>query len=179
MKKVAVLIGSLRKNSLNRALYNYYKTNLSNEIDMYEVKIQELPLYNDDLVNNSAVEEFCTELSKADALLFFSPEYNYSIPGPLKNAFDWASKHSKKPLANKPASIIGASPGAVGTLRMQYEFRKICVPLNMPVLAQPEVAVNFASEKIENSVLKDEATIERLKKHSIAFKDFIDKFQSP
>ena len=176
MKKVAALIGSLRKDSLNRAIYNFYNKNVKKDFDFIEVKIADLPLYNQDLGEPDEVKKFCSALDETDAVMFFTPEYNYSIPGPLKNAFDWASKHDLAPLKDKPAAILGASPGAVGTARMQYDLRKICVPLNMYVMNKPEMVINFSSKKIENGVLKDEDTIKRLHNHAESFSKLLERF---
>ena len=179
MKKVAALIGSLRKNSINRAIYNFYSESVKKDFDLTEIKIGDLPLYNQDLGDPDQVRDFCSALDETDAIIFFSPEYNYTIPGVLKNAFDWASKHDLAPLKNKPAAIIGASPGAIGTARMQYDLRKICVPLNMFVMNKPEMVISFSSEKVKDGVLKDEDTIKRLQSHAESFSSLIDKFTPP
>jgi chromate reductase len=102
---------------------------------------------------------FRAQLASADAILIASPEYNYSIPGPLKNAIDWASRPPNQPLDDKPLAIMGASPGMLGTGRMQYHLRQVAVFLNMHVVNRPEVFVAKAPEKFDAALkLYDEGT---------------------
>ena len=106
-----------------------------------------------------AVEELRECIKAADAILFVTPEYNYSVPGVLKNAIDWASRPPDQPFNGKPAAIMGASPSMLGTGRAQYHLRQICVFLNIFPVNQPEVLIAAANKKFdENGRLTDEAT---------------------
>ena len=106
------------------------------------------------------VKEFKTKIKAADAILIATPEYNYSVPGVLKNAIDWASRpYGDNSFEDKPVAIMGASIGRIGTARAQYHLRQTCVFLNMHPVNKPEVFVRFAHEKIdENGNVKDKET---------------------
>ena len=128
------------------------------------VPIDGLPLYNADLdapaqERPAAVQRFCDALARADALVIASPEYNYSIPGGLKNAIDWASRGEDSPLVNKPVALMGATGGLWGTVRMQQAFRPVFQYLNMQPVNKPEVLVAEAPKKFDaNGRLTDETT---------------------
>lgn len=146
--KVLGVPGSLRKGSFNRAL-------LRAAIEIAEAEkipmtftvaeIGDIPLYDDDLREKDGfpapVARFREQIAAADAVLFVSPEYNYSVPGVLKNAIDWASRAPNQPFADKPFAVMGASGAMSGTMRMQYHLRQIAVFLDMHPLNQPEVFV--------------------------------------
>jgi len=121
-----------------------------------------IPLYNEDvraLGFPECVKEFRDHIAATDALLIATPEYNYSIPGVLKNAIDWASRPPDSPLNAKPAAIMGASPGNFGTVRAQLHLRQICVGVNLLLLNRPEVLVMRAREKFDaDGRLVDEET---------------------
>ncbi|MGE4133325.1 MAG: NADPH-dependent FMN reductase [Bdellovibrionales bacterium] len=170
MKKVVGLIGSLRKDSLNRVLFNEYKELAKDQFELVEGEIKDLPLYNQELEGKSeSARKLATLVAGADGVLFFSPEYNYSIPGVLKNAIDWLSRDERAPFNKKPAAIVGASPGAIGTARMQYHLRQVGVFLNLNFLNKPEVMIGKAMDKIKDGKLVDDSTREFLKKHLHAF----------
>jgi chromate reductase len=108
-------------------------------------------------------------IAAADALLCVTPEYNYSIPGVLKNAIDWASRGPNRPLDGKPAAIMGASAGALGTARAQYHLRQVAVFTNMHVLNKPEVMVPRAHERFDASGnLTDDRTREAVRSLLVA-----------
>ena len=132
-----------------------------NKIKAVEPKIQELS--DDGLRAKTA--EFKDKIKSADAILIATPEYNYSIPGVLKNAMDWASRpYGDNSFDGKPLAIMGASIGNIATARAQYHLRQTCVFLNMHVVNQPEVMVGVAQDKIDsNGVLTDEKTKEVIK----------------
>ena len=119
-----------------------------------------------------AVARFRQKLAAADALLIVTPEYNYSVPGVLKNAIDWASRPPNPPLDDKPLAIMGASPGMLGTARCQYHLRQIAVFLNMHVVNRPEVFVSKCAEKIKDGQLTDEPTRKIVGELLIALRDF-------
>ena len=120
-----------------------------------------------------AVAAFRDKLATADAVLLVTPEYNYSIPGVLKNAIDWASRPPNMPLADKPLAIMGASPGILGTARAQYHLRQVAVFLDMHVLNKPEVFVTKAKEKFDaDGKLTDEMTRTQVANQLVALRDF-------
>ncbi len=173
--------GSLRKGSLNtftlKAAQKLAPENVSIEI----VSISEIPLYNADVQTEgfpSSVEILADKVLSADAILFVSPEYNYSVPGVLKNAIDWLSRSPKKPFDFKPVAVMGASPGMLGTARMQYHLRQIFVFLNAYALNKPEVMINQAVGKFDSDGnLTDEKTAEVIKAQLNALVDFIDRLK--
>jgi chromate reductase len=121
-----------------------------------------LPLYNDDEKEKAfpeAVLDLGRKVAAADALLIGSPEYNFSIPGVLKNAIDWLSRLPDQPFNDKPLGIMGAARGPVGTGRVQYHLRQVAVFVNMHPLNKPEVLISFAHEKFDDAgKLTDETT---------------------
>jgi len=164
--------GSLRKGSFNRAL-------LQNAIEIAEAEkipvtftvaeIGDIPLYNADVQEKDGFPapavRFREQIAAANAILFVSPEYNYSVPGVLKNAIDWASRGPNQPFADKPFAVMGASGGASGTMRMQYHLRQIGVFLNMHPLNSPEIFVRNAKTMFDdNGKLTDQATREHVAK---------------
>jgi chromate reductase len=135
-----------------------------------EGDIKNIPHFNEDIDKTpKAVQALAEKINQADGLIFFSPEYNYSLPGVLKNAIDWLSKHELKPFNNKKVAIIGASPGKFGTVRMQHHLRQIGVALNLNMLNKPEVMINDAASKIEDGKVTDQDTLDFLDKHSKIF----------
>ena len=139
---VAVVVGSLRKDSFNRTLANAIARLAPADFTFKQVEIGDLPLYNqdEDGTPTEAVQRLRTEIAGSQAVLFVTPEYNRSIPGVLKNAID----HASRPWGNsvwggKPAGVIGISVGAIGTALAQQHLRNILAYLNMPTLGQPEI----------------------------------------
>jgi chromate reductase len=113
-------------------------------------------------------------LARADGLVIVSPEYNYSIPGVLKNAIDWASRGTDSPMLNKTVALMGATAGMWGTNKMQVAFHPVFQFLNMRSVYKPEILINQANKKIDaNGVFTDEATKELMKKQLQALKDLI------
>ena len=139
------LSGSLRKNSFNTAALNACQALLPPGVSLSCFDIASVPLYNEDVREQGfppSVQALREQIAAADALLICSPEYNYSIPGVLKNAIDWASRPPAQPFDGKPIALMGASPGALGTARAQYHLRQVCVYLNLHPLNRPEVFGN-------------------------------------
>jgi chromate reductase, NAD(P)H dehydrogenase (quinone) len=144
--KIAVIVGSLRKDSLNRKLANAIVKLAPPEFTFHQVQIGDLPLYNqdDDADQAEPVKRLKEEIGRAQGLLFFTPEYNRSIPGALKNAIDHGSRpHAQNVWVGKPAGILGVSTGAIGTALAQQHLRNILAYLDMPVLAQPEAFIQL------------------------------------
>ncbi|WP_026842853.1 NADPH-dependent FMN reductase [Citrifermentans bremense] len=143
--QIAVVVGSLRKDSFNRKLaYSLVKL-APPEFSFKQVQISDLPLYNQDDDANQAesVKRLKSEVRAAHALLFVTAEYNRSIPGVLKNAIDHASRpYGQNAWAGKPAGVIGASIGAVGTALAQQHLRNVLAYLDVPVLGQPEAFIH-------------------------------------
>ena len=174
--KVVGIIGSLRKESLHRTIFNEYKIMAKDSFELVEGEIGDLPLYNQDLDGQvEKAKQLAALVEEADGVIFFSPEYNYSVPGVLKNAIDWLSRDDRKPFNSKPSAIIGASPGNIGTGRMQYHLRQVGVFLNIDFLNKPEVMIGKAFDKIKEGQLTDSSTREFLEKHVTVFSDFIQK----
>lgn len=147
------ICGSLRQASYNAAALRVAQALAPDAgMSITVADISSLPLYNEDLRTAgfpAAVERFREQIRAADALLFVTPEYNYSIPGVLKNAIDWASRPPEQPFAGKPAAIMGASPGAIGTARAQYHLRQVLVFLDVHPLNKPEVMIGAAHERFD------------------------------
>jgi chromate reductase len=160
--------GSLRKGSYNKAVLSAAKELVPEGAELEIFDLEGIPLFNQDFENLAPerVKEFKSKIRAADALLVATPEYNYSIPGVLKNAIDWASRpYQDNSLNDKPAAILSASPGTLGGARAQYQLRQTFVPLNVHVLNKPEVMVANANSKVDvNGKLTDEDTREHIKK---------------
>ncbi|WP_040433332.1 NADPH-dependent FMN reductase [Chlorobium ferrooxidans] len=142
--RIAIIVGSLRKDSFNRQLANALVRLAPGEFSFSDVKIGELPLYNqdDDARQAESVLRFKSRIREAHALIFVTPEYNRSIPGVLKNALDHASRPSgQNAWSGKPAGILGVSPSAAGTAMAQQHLRNILAALDVAVLAQPEAFI--------------------------------------
>lgn len=160
--RVVGISGSLRKGSYNTMALKAAMELAPEGMTIEAAEIGDLPHYNDDVRLAGyppEVERFRAQLTAADAILFVTPEYNYSIPGVLKNAIDWASRPPNQPFDNKPVAIMGASMGVLGTARAQYQLRQMLVFLNAFPLNKPEVMIGAAQTKFDASgALTDEAT---------------------
>lgn len=157
MKDTFVILGiagSLRRDSYNRAALRAAQQLVPEGVRIDEFEIDGLPGFNqDDEQRPSAkVVELKSAIRAADAVLFVTPEYNYSVPGVLKNAIDWASRpYGDNAWAGKPVAIMGASVGSVGTARAQYHLRQMFVFLNMYPVNQPEVMISNAAKRFDES----------------------------
>jgi chromate reductase len=141
---IAVIVGSLRKDSFNRKLANAIAKLAPSEFTFKQVQIGDLPLYNQDDDTNQAdsVKRLKNEIKAAQGLLFVTPEYNRSMPGVLKNAIDHASRpYGQSVWAGKPAGVLGASVGVIGTALVQQHLRNVLAYLDVPTLGQPEVFI--------------------------------------
>ena len=154
--------GSLRKASYNtmalRAAQRLAPAGMSIEI----ADLAEIPMFNDDVREHglpAPVAELKARVKAADGVLIVTPEYNFSIPGVLKNALDWLSRPPEPPFDGKPVAIMGASPGPLGTARVQYDLRKVLVYMNTFTVNKPEVFIGQAASKFNaQGELTDEAT---------------------
>jgi len=140
--RIAVVVGSLRRESFNRQLAGALARLAPRDLEFVQVRVADLPLYDQDEDSHQAepVRRLKTEIAGAQGVLFVTPEYNRSIPGVLKNAIDHASRpYGQSAWADKPAAVIGISVGSIGTATAQQHLRTILAYLDMPVLGQPEV----------------------------------------
>ena len=153
--------GSLRKNSFNTALLRAAQELAPAGLSIEMADLSQIPLYNDDVREKGyppPAQALRDGIRAADAVLIATPEYNYSIPGVLKNAIDWASRPPEQPFDGKIVGIMGASPGRLGTARAQYHLRQCFVFLNATVLNRPEVMVGGAGQAFKDGKLVDEPT---------------------
>jgi chromate reductase len=151
---IAVIVGSLRKESFNRTLARAIAKLAPAEFSLKFVEIGDLPLYNQDDDDHQAepVKRLKSEIKAADGLLFVTPEYNRSMPGVLKNALDQASRpYGQSAWAGKPAGIIGISVGAIGTALAQQHLRNVLAYLDVPTLGQPEVFLQLKEGLFDES----------------------------
>lgn len=159
--------GSLRKGSYNKAILQAAAELVPEGAQLEIFDLAGIPPFNQDLENQlpDTVKAFKARIRAADAILMATPEYNYSIPGVLKNALDWASRpHGDNALDGKPVAIMGASIGMLGTARAQYHLRQTFVWLNMYPINKPEVMVPFAQNSInEQGQVTDQKTKEKIR----------------
>jgi chromate reductase len=158
--------GSLRKGSYNRSLLRAAEELLPPNVELEIFDLEGIPPYNQDLEQQppTKVREFKAKIRACDALLIATPEYNYSVPGVLKNAIDWASRpHGDNSFEDKPVAFMGASIGMIGTARAQYHLRQSCVFLNMHPLNRPEVMVPHALDRIKDGKVTDPVTRDLIK----------------
>ena len=160
--KIAGFGGSLRKESYNRYLLENAVNLMPENSELKILSIRNFPLMNQDEENNypGNVKNFKKQVKESDGVLIVTPEYNYSVPGYLKNVLDVASRpYGDSPFDGKPVAIMSASIGMLGGSRAQYHLRQSCVFLNMIPVNTPEVFVTFASQKFDkNGKLTDEMT---------------------
>ena len=143
---IAVIVGSLRKDSFNRKLASALALLAPTDFSFSQIEIGDLPLYNqdDDAAQADSVKRLKADISAAKGLLFVTPEYNRSFPGVLKNAIDHASRpYGKSAWRGKPAGVLGVSVGAIGTAMAQQHLRNVLAYLDVPTLGQPEAFVQM------------------------------------
>jgi chromate reductase len=148
--RIAIVVGSLRKESINRKLARSLCALAGDRLDCEIVEIGDLPLYNQDFDQDSpaAFIRFRERIAAADGVLFVTPEYNRGVPGVLKNAIDVGSRPYGKSVWNqKPAAIISASPGGIGGFGANHQLRQACVFLNMPVMQHPEAYLGHVNDE--------------------------------
>lgn len=152
--KILGIAGSLRKGSFNKSALKAAQGLVPAGATLDILELPDLPGFNQDDEKSppAAVIDMKAKIRAADAILLVTPEYNYSIPGVLKNAIDWASRpYGDSAWKGKPVAIMGASVGALGTARAQYHLRQCFVFLDMPVVNQPEVMISAAASKFDQS----------------------------
>lgn len=178
-KKVAVIVGSLRKESLNRKMAKAIVELAPKSLSFEFVDISQLTLYNQDLDDKPPTEwvTFRDKVRGFDAVLFVTPEYNRSVPGVLKNAIDVGSRpYGKSVWDGKPAAIVTVSPGAIGGFGANHHLRQSMVFLNMPLLQQPEAYIGNATKLFdENGKLINEDTKTFMQKFANAFGEWVTR----
>jgi chromate reductase len=150
--KILGIAGSLRKGSYNRAALRAAQKLVPGNARLEIFELDGIPPFNQDIEMQppQAVLELKSKVRSADAILFVTPEYNYSVPGVLKNAIDWGSRpYGDSAWEGKPAAVMGASVGMIGTARAQYHLRQMFVFLNMYALNRPEVMIANAADKFD------------------------------
>jgi chromate reductase len=179
---VITICGSLRKGSYNRMVMNLLPGWAPANLKISEAPpFSEFPLYNADVQNSSgfpaSVQTLADAIRAADGVIFVSPEYNYSIPGGLKNAIDWVSRLPNQPFANKPVMIISAAAGVLGGGRMQYDLRRCMIFLDALTMNKPEVFIGGAMQKFDekSGQLKDEQAVGFIKQQLATFAKFIEQ----
>jgi chromate reductase len=166
--------GSLRAKSLNTAALHAAAALLPEGVSLKFADLTDIPLYNGDVEAQglpASVQAFRAQIKAADALLFCTPEYNFSVPGVLKNAIDWASRPPEHPFAGKPIAIMGASPGMLGSARAQYHLRQVFIFMDGKILNKPEVMIAGAMGKFDaEGKLTDEPTRQAIAAQLVALK---------
>jgi chromate reductase len=182
--KVLVICGSLRKGSYNAALTRALPALAPPEMKLITAPpISSFPLYNADVQDASGfpgpAEDLAAAIRDADGVLFVTPEYNWSMPGVLKNAIDWISRMKDQPFKEKPVAIQSASQGPLGGARMQYHWRMSMTFLNAFIFGTPEVFVGLAASKFdkETLALTDQPTKDIIKVQLTTFAKFIAKMK--
>ena len=171
------LCGSLRRASFNHAALRLAGELMPSTMKLDIVDWRHLPVFDGDVLAQGLPPEVAVVRERircADAVLFASPEYNFSIPGGLKNVLDWVSRGEDQPFAHKPTAILSASGGPLGGARMQYDFRKVMLYLNSPMLVKPEVFIGNAQTKFdEHGRCTDETTRKFIGDQMLAFEKWI------
>ena len=177
--KIAIIIGSLRKDSLNRKVARSICALRNENLDCSMIEIGDLPLYNQDLDSDPPEQwtRFRQEIAASDGVLFCSPEYNRGIPGVLKNAIDVGSRpYGQSVFDKKPGAIVTASPGGIGGFGSNHQIRQASVFLNMPIMLQPEAYLGHVSDASfdDSGCLKDGPLKDLITTVAHALHDWVD-----
>lgn len=168
--------GSLRRQSLNTAALRACTGLLPPGVTMDLADISAIPLYNEEIREQglpASVQTLREQILRADALVIATPEYNYSMPGVLKNAIDWASRPPSQPFEGKPIALMSASPGGFGGARAQYQLRQVFIYLNGLILNRPEAMISAAHTKFDaQGELTDPTAADQLKALLAALADW-------
>lgn len=179
-RTVAVIVGSLRKDSINRKYARVLENLAEGRLTFDHVEIGDLPPYNDDLwqggVGPQPVERMKRQIDAADAVLVIAPEFNRSVPGIVANAFDWGSRPwGKSSWTGKPAALTGMTPGATGTAAGQQHLRLQLINLGCIVMHQPEIYMTWTPERFGDGEVKSEETRKLLQDYIDAFANWIER----
>jgi chromate reductase len=177
---VISICGSLRKGSYNRMVMNALPALAPEGMTITEApSFTEFPLYNADIQNSTGfpapVQKLADAIRAADGVIINTPEYNFGVPGGLKNAIDWVSRLQNQPFIGKPVALESASPGPVGGARVQYDLRRTMVFLDALTLNKPEIFIGNCAQRIDDKTGKitDEQTVGFIKQQLAAFAKFI------
>ena len=172
--------GSLRRSSLNRYLLDAVRDALPSIAQMTIFEDIDFPIFNDDLVDPPGVVQLKEAIAGADGVVFATPEYNYSIPGGLKNALDWISRPPDlSPMRGKPVGLVGAASGMSGTIRAQTHMRQMLLYSDSPCLSQPEVLIPRAHERFDaEGTLTDNSTRMLLERFGVAMVAFVQRHRT-
>lgn len=179
--KVLCLVGGISRNSINKNLYRLMRENCPSQVELETFDITRLPFFSQDIENDppDSVSEFKEAIREAEAILFITPEYNRSLPGVLKNAIDWGSRpYGHNLWDKKPAAVMGASIGNIGTFGAQHHLRQVLAYLNVFVMGQPEFYFNSSKALDENGNIKDSKTQEFIDAFWESYLEFIQRFVS-
>jgi chromate reductase len=178
---VVCICGSLRKASYNRMVMNALPALAPSNMKLSEAPpFADFPLYSTDIEQSTgvppAVHKLAEAIRAADGVIFNTPEYNFSIPGGLKNAIDWLSRVPNQPFAGKPVALQSATNGPLGGGRMQYDLRRCMLFLDAPTFGRPEIFIGNVSQRIDAATgqITDEATKKILGQQLAAFAKFIE-----
>lgn len=176
--KILAIYGSLRKDSINKALAATAQLHAPPEMEIELLGVENLPLFNqdDELTNYpAAAQDAKDKIAKADGVLIVTPEYNRGPPGSLKNFLDWTSRpEGQHPWGGKPVGVLGASDGLRGASFAQYDIRRIMGYFNARVMGQPEYYLAQGDKKIENGIVTDAKSVEVLKRFLATFKTHVE-----
>jgi len=178
-RDIVVIVGSLRKESFNRKMANALRELAPATLKLEIVEIGQLPLYDQDLDTDppASWKEFRARIKKAEGVLFITPEYNRSVPAPLKNAIDVASRpYGQSAWDKKPAAVVSVSPGAIGAFGANHHLRQSLVFLNMPAMQQPEAYIGGADKLFDVSgKIANDGTRSFLTKFLEAYAAWVEK----
>jgi chromate reductase len=181
-RNVGMIVGSLRKGSFTRMVSNALIEVAPASLHIEHVAIGDLPLYNQDLETDAPPREwiaFRDRVRPMDAILLATPEYNRSIPAPLKNAIDVGSRpYGKSVWQHKPCAIISVSPGQIGGFGANHHLRQSCVFLDMPVMQQPEAYISHADKLFTDGKLTNDSTREFLRNFMTSFATWVETLAS-
>jgi chromate reductase, NAD(P)H dehydrogenase (quinone) len=180
MPSLLGICGSLRRASLNRALLRAVGETLPAGVTLTLYDSLDLPIFSSDLPEPPAVSALKAAIAAADGVIFGVPEYNYSIPGGLKNALDWISRPpATSPMRGKPIGLVGAATGMSGTIRAQLHMRQILIYSDAPCMSQPEVLIPRAQERFDaDGKLIEPTTRELLTRYGVAFEAFVARHRA-
>jgi len=176
--KVLGFCGSLKQKSYNMIALKTAGELMPASMKLEITRFEDLPIYNFDVQEKgfpATATRLREEVLAADALLFASPEYNWSVGAPLKNVIDWLSRFQPQPFNNKPAAVFSCTTGPVGGSRGQYDLRRILVQLGVHWLVKPEVFIGNSASKFADGKLTDETTRKFLSDQMVALEDWIKR----
>jgi chromate reductase len=177
-RKIAVIVGSLRKESFSRKVAKTLMLLAPSQLEMEIVEIGQLPLYNqdDDDAPPALYTEFRAKINEFDGVLWVTPEYNRSVPGALKNALDVGSRpYGQSAWNGKPCGVVSVTPGATGAFGANHHLRQSLVFLNMPTMQQPEAYIGNAAKLFDGDKLNNESTEKFLQTFIDAFAAWVER----